>query len=373
MNAATLKPKTAAASTGGSRPTARLLSTCLVASAMIASTMVASAMVAGIGFAGSASAQSLAGNFNAGEWTKVLATAKKEGTVNLYSAQPAPLITRLVTGFKAANPDIPIEFVRLTSGALLAKVDQERAAGADGADVVITSEVAWTEAFAKAGNLLTPAGPATAEWPSRYVRSGAVIIAGLEPFVIPYNVKLASPAPKGYADLLRPEFKGKLSTSELNATGNIAWYDWLEKTQGADFLLKLKAQNPRIVTGSVPAAQSVAAGEHVIAALGLPSSAKPMIQQGAPIDYVVPNPAFGVEYPIAAGKWSKRPNAALVLLDFLMSRAGQTAWHGQGETASPLPNIAGSLAAATITPYDPAAYPPSKVQSYREYWTKIFK
>ncbi len=318
-------------------------------------------------------AQSLAGNYNAAEWARTVAAARKEGAVNLYSAQPAPLIARLVAGFKSAHPDMPIEFVRLTSGALMSKVDQERSTGADGADVVITSEVAWTEAFAKDGNLLRPSGPAATEWPSRYVRSGAVMIAGLEPFVIPYNTKLVSPAPKGYADLLRPEFKGKLSTSELNATGNIAWYDWLEKTQGADFLLKLKAQAPRIVTGSVPAAQSVASGEHVIAALGLPSSAKPMIQQGAPIDYVVPNPAFGVEYPIAAVKWSKRPNASLVLLDYLMSRAGQSAWHGQGETASPLANIPGSLSAATITPYDPATYTPEKVKSYRDYWTKIFK
>ena len=91
------------------------------------------------------------------------------------------------------------------------------------------------------------------------------------------------------------------------------------------------------------------------------------------IDLVVPVPAFGVEYPICALKWSKRPNAALVLLDYLMSRGGQTIWHGQGETASPLQNIPGSLAAASIDPYDPAAYPPAKVQKYREYWSKIFK
>src|SRR6202011_2812362 len=104
-------------------------------------------------FSGSAWSQSPAASYSAAEWTKIVAAAKKEGTVNLYSAQPAPLITRLVAGFKAAYPDIPIEFVRLTSGALQAKVDQERATNADGADVVITSEVAWSEAFAKDGNL----------------------------------------------------------------------------------------------------------------------------------------------------------------------------------------------------------------------------
>ena len=309
----------------------------------------------------------------AAAWNTVLAGAKREGKVVLYSAQPVPLIARITEAFKRAHPDIAIEYVRGTSGQMVAKIDQERAANVDGADVFITSETAWFVARAKDGGLQKPSGPAMAAWPAAYLREGQVPIAGLEPFVIPYNKTLVTSPPRGYADLLRPEFAGKLSTSELNATGNIAWSDWLEKTQGADFLVKLRAQNPKLHAGSVPAAQSVVAGEVLVSALGLPSSAKPMIDQGAPLAYVVPNPSFGVEYPIGAFAWSRRPNAALVLVNFLMSREGQATWHGQGETASPLADIPGSLRASTIVPYDSTAYTPEVVAKYRDKWNKIFK
>ena len=309
----------------------------------------------------------------AGDWNGIVAAARKEGKVFYYTGQPTPAANRIATGFRKMYPEIAIEIVRGPSGEVLAKVDQERTAGIDGADVFLSTEVAWFTERAREGKLLKPAGPSARNWPAQYLQDGAVAVVGSDPFVIIYNKNLVPNPPKSYADLLRPEFKGRLGTTELASTVLVAWYDWLEKTQGADYLGKLKAQGPRLYNGSTPLAQSVASGEIAVSAFGVPTAIIPIVEQGAPMAYVVPNPGMGNLYAMAALSWSKRPNVAMVLADYIMSAEGQALWHGRGESASPLPGIAGAIPLASITPYDPAKYPAATVTKYRDYWSKIFK
>lgn len=335
-------------------------------------TMIVTAAAA-LSQAAPAHAQSGMQTYQPAEWAKVVAAAKKEAKVTFYSAAPPAITQLLVNGFKAAHPDIAVEFQRMVAGEALAKLDQERAGKLDGADLWLTTEVSWSTDRAKEGSLLKIAGPASANWPGRFLRDGAVVIAGVEPYIILYNTKLVASPPKGYADTLRPEFKGRMGTSELAATSSVAFYDWLEKTQGAEFLVRLKAQDPRLFNGAVPAAQAVSSGEIALSAHGIPTATRPLMQLGAPIDYIVPNPAFGIEWALSVLGWARRPNAALVFADYLMSLNAQTAWHGAGGSASPLPGIKGSLDASTINAYNAAAYPPDLVKSYRDRWTRIFK
>ena len=308
-----------------------------------------------------------------GDWNSIVAAARKEGKLLYYTGQPTPAANRITAGFKKHYPDIAVEVVRGPSGEVLAKVDQERASGIDGADVFLSTEVSWFTERAREGKLLKPAGPSLRNWPAQYLQEGTVAIVGSDPFVIIYNKNLVPNPPRNYVDLLRPEFKGRLGTTELASTVLVAWYDWLEKTQGADFLNKLKAQNPRLYNGSTPLAQSVASGEIAVSAFGVPTAIIPIIEQGAPMAYVVPNPGMGNLYAVAALSWSRRPNAALLLTDYIMSAEGQGLWHGRGESASPLPGVPGAIPLATITPYDPAKYPAATVTRYRDYWSKIFK
>ncbi len=320
-----------------------------------------------------AAASPIGAQAQSGDWNSIVAAARKEGKLLYYTGQPTPVANRIAAGFKKLYPDIAIEVVRGPSGEVLAKVDQERAAGIDGADVFLSTEVSWFTDRAREGKLLKPVGPSMRNWPPQYLQDGTVAIVGSDPFVIIYNKKLVPNPPKNYVDLLRPEFKGRLGTTELASTVLVAWYDWLEKTQGADFLGKLKAQNPRLYNGSTPLAQSVASGEIAISAFGVPTAIIPIIEQGAPMAYVVPNPGMGNLYAVAALSWSKRPNAALLLTDYIMSPEGQGLWHGRGESASPLAGIPGAIPLSTITPYDPAKYPAATVTRYRDYWSKIFK
>lgn len=326
---------------------------------------LAAALLAG----GQAAAQQIAPN-----WPAIVAAGKKEGRVVLYNSVPLPPIQRAAAGFKKLHPEIEIVYQRGPSGQLITKIEQERNGNVDGADMLISTETNWGVDRAREGRLLKVSGPELKNWPAKFLLEGAIPILDLEPFVIAYNRNVWKGAPpKGYADLLRPEYRGLLGTTELASTTVIGWYDWLEKTQGGDFLQKFRAQNPKLYTGAVPSGQAVASGEVAVSAFNVTTALKSLVDLGAPIEIVVPSPGLGIQHGAAALGWSRRPNATLVFIDYLMSRDGQTAWNGAGESASPLPNIPGSLSAESITPVDVMAYPEAMAKAYRERWTKIMK
>lgn len=306
------------------------------------------------------------------EWEKVVSAARKEGKVVFYTALPPAGYARVLAGWKKAYPDLPMEANRGTTAQLLPRIEQERAAGSDGGDVWLTAEKGLIINLSREGKLLKPIGPGLAGWPADSL-VGTAILPGREPWVIAYNTKLVQTPPKSYTDILKPEFKGKVGTSEMVATTVVAFYDFLERTQGADYLPRLRAQNPRFYNGGTPTAQAVASGEVVVCVLCQTTSVTPLIEQGAPLGMVFPNPGGGYDWAGGALAWSKRPNAALVLIDWLISVEGQTAWHGAGETASPRPGIPGALPYASINPWDPVKFPPDVVKAYTARWNGIFK
>ena len=306
-------------------------------------------------------------------WPAVLEAAKKEGSVMLYTQQVPPIIERIKADFTKAYPGITLETTRLTGTSVITKLDQERQGGMEGGDVVITVEILWLEDRVKDGALRKPMGPATQAWPAKYLLRDAIPVLALEPLVMAYNTSVVKTPVNGYADALRPEFKGRLGTTEVQALSIVAWYEWLEKTQGAEFLGRLAAQAPKIYTGAVPNAQSTASGEIAITLFSVPTVVMPLIERGAPMKMVIPQPALGIRYAGGIIAGSKRPNASQVLTDYLMSPRGQAIWHSRGESASPLPNIPSSPDANSIQPFDPSVYNANSVSEYKKKFDAAMK
>ena len=328
----------------------------------------ASLFAAGLLAAGSASAQP------APTWDRILDAARKEGKVVLYTNTVPPVSQRIAADFAKAYPDIKIEFTRLVGAQMNTTLTQERQSAVDGGDVVLTNETLWLEDRARENALLpVSALPAFKGWPARHIIGNTIPTLSLEPFAMLYNKQLVKTPITGYQDLLRPEFKGKIGTTVPRGLATVAWWDWVEKSQGADFMQKLAAQQPKLYQGVVPNAQAVAAGEISVSMYVIASVAKPLQAQGAPIELVIPKPSLGFNFVGAAMGWSKRPNAALVFMDYMMSTRGQAAWNGgRGEAASPLPNIAGAMDASTINLYDTRQYPGPVVDAHTERLNKLF-
>src|SRR5690606_7660312 len=105
-------------------------------------------------------------------------------------------------------PEIEIKAVRAPSGEIQARVERERASGADGADVWITSSLGWFLERAEEGAFLKPSGPAVEEFPEDYLLEGTVVIPEIMPLVMAYNPTVIDEPIKSYEDLLREDLKG---------------------------------------------------------------------------------------------------------------------------------------------------------------------
>jgi len=308
-------------------------------------------------------------------WNKILESAKKEGKIVVYSTANVPVNERIVATFNAANLGITMELVRLIGSAVTAKLDQERqVTGVDGGDVFIAADIRWAIDLQKKGLLNTPVGPSSQAWPDQYMRYGQVVLLGLNPWTITYNTNLVKTPITGYQDLLRPELRGRLGTLDLVAEIVTTWYQWLDQTHPG-YLEKLASHSVRLYPGSTAATNANAAGEIWVNALSLPSIDKSLMEKGAPIRSVIPNPALGTGFASGIVKWTKRPNASLIAMDYLLSVRGQSAIVGNQESASPLPNVPGSMDISKLNLQftDPEKVTPESIKAFEARWSKLFK
>ena len=144
-------------------------------------------------------------------------------------------------------------------------------------------------------------------------------------------------------DLLDPSVKGKLAMRNDLTTSMAATLEFMEQELGPDYLTALGGQSPKYYTSAVPMGQAVASGEAGVTNISTPSIVKDLQNQGAPVDFAFPEPGFAIMWGGGALATSKRPNAARVFLDFLMSEEGQAAINADGFGAAGREGIEGAL------------------------------
>ena len=332
----------------------------------------AAVLAAGLALPGIAAAQA-AKPVSADAWKGIVAAANKEGRVLLYSAATQAIQTRIKTAFTKAYPGISLEWIRYGSGELMTRLDQERQAGVEGADIGVSTEVAWFDNASKAGYIKAPVGPSTAAWPGAYLLNGMSPVLAMEPIIIMVNTNIVKTPVTGQKDLLRPEFKGKIGIEELASTFVYAWYDMVEKTEEPGYLTKLAANQPRIYPSTPALAQSIASGEIGIANFVNMGAAVATVKQGAPARIVMPTPTFANQYNGGIMSNSKRQNAAQVLMDFLMSKDGQEAWSGDGASASALPGVPNALDARNVRPVDIVPYTAERNKEFKVRFDGLFR
>ena len=147
------------------------------------------------------------------------------------------------------------------------------------------------------------------------------------PVGIAYNNKLvsATEAPKTWKDVLDPKWKGKLIAADPGAsgTGLMAFYYW-EKTFGLDFIRQLAQNAPMVVGSTAPAANAVAAGERPVAAMMDSWEVVMRVHKDLPIAINFPKEGVPVApSPVAVVAGSPNPNAAQLLMHYMISKEGQ--------------------------------------------------
>lgn len=266
----------------------------------------------------------------------LIRAAKAEGEVVAYSSQPNPINDRFAKAFNAKY-GIKISFVRLSSGPLLQRYASEAASGNVAADFLFFpingSDPFLTEAK-KQGWLepLTAANiPALAsgEFPSKFIRPTVAFptpAVSIIPWAFAYNTQkiAAKDAPKEWADLLDPKWKGQIIRTDPKVSlGQMDPWRLLLAKYGEAYFRKLQDQNPRTNNPeAVAAAQSLAAGEGGLLLMTTGAVVQQIKDKGAPIEAVTPSFTTGVEMGIYLSAKAKHPNAARLAIHYALTKEG---------------------------------------------------
>ena len=280
----------------------------------------------------------------------VVAAAKKEGVVSLYSAQTEALTVRTVAAFKKIFPEIEIKALRPgASGVLVNRYIQEVKSGLFAADVLNAQA---TQVFTDNPDWFYPITgdyvPTIKAVNSKYV-FGNHVATLQSPLIVAYNSKTmpASDVPKSWPDVLNPKYKGMgLLPDPRNSDVYVNWLDMLQQKYGDAFLTKLHDMNFRFVPSGVQGAQEIAAGgKSAIFMVGLfPSHVLPVTEKGAPVVMIKDMfknsgmPTLENVNFFALPKNAPHPNAARLFFTWLMSRDGQKVNCGGIQASLLLPN-----------------------------------
>lgn len=260
---------------------------------------------------------------------ELVEAATQEGSVVFYTATDVEVAEKLATLFESKYPGIDVQVERSGAERVFQRISQEYSTGIYNADVIETSDAVHFLLFKKQG-WLTPAVPeeVARHWPAEERDpDGQYAAYRAHLSVIAYNSNLVSDAeaPKTYADLLDPEWKGKIVKAHPGYSGTIMTATHaLVDVLGWEYFEKLAAQDVMQVQSSTEPPKKLAQGERAIQADGNEYNLFRLQEEGVPLKIVYPEEGT----PVAVGnaailKNPPHPNAAKLFYAFMFSLEAQ--------------------------------------------------
>ncbi len=251
--------------------------------------------------------------------------ARREGAVAFYTSIDVSVAERIAAGFGQRWPGIKLQVERSGAERILQRIMQEYGSNIRAADVVESSDVTsfidwkargWLARFVPEDvGRFWPADERDADGRFAAVRAHLAVIG--------YNTRqvAAGDAPKSFADLLLPKWRGRLVKAHPSYSGTIvtATYE-IGRTLGWDYLDKLGRQRVLQVQSSTEPPKKVVQGERSVMVDGNEYNAFFLREAGEPIEIVYA--AEGT--PLVSGQAgvmeaAPHPNAARLLAHYLFS------------------------------------------------------
>jgi len=261
--------------------------------------------------------------------------AKKEGNFIFYGTMSAPDMARVVTAFESKYPFIKVQTFRANSERVLNRVLTEARTGSyfvdainlDGVNGWVLKEKDMLQPYKSAE---TEAYPEEFRDPSGLMPCCLYIVTN----VIGYNTSLVAKkdAPKSFADLLNPKWKGKLGMDADESEWFSALISVWGKEKTVNFFRGIMKQQPSLHRGHTLLAQMTAAGEFPVAVNVFGYRPLEMQSRGAPIDIVNADPVMSRPWGIFLAKRAPHPNAARLFIDYVLSVEGQKLLASLGRT-----------------------------------------
>ncbi len=311
----------------------------------------------------------------------MLAAAAKEGKVVWYTAVDVKVAEAVAKVFRADYPNIAIEVERSGSERVFQRVNQEYQANIKNVDVVNSSDASHF-IFWKQQKWLAPHTPPDVKrYPAQFKDpEGYFAVWRATLSVMGYNTSLvpAATAPTGYADLLDPQWKGKMAKSHPSYSGTSLTGTYaLTKALGWDYLEKLSKQGVQQLQSTTATPKSIASGERAVMVDGNEYNMFIEIDAKSPVKIVYAKEGTPfVTSPTAIFADAPHPNAARVLQNFLHTAKIQQLMVTEGGLRSVHPDVkepAGRtpLSQIKMLPDDPVAMLP-QIAEIKKRYTALF-
>lgn len=302
---------------------------------------------------------------------KLLAAAKAEGTLTLYTSLAAENLKALISPFEERY-GIKVTVWRAPTEKVMQRTLTEASGGRHQVDAIHFGspqlEALYREKLLQPvkspvlGELIAGSVPAHRQW-------AATI---LQVYVQAYNTNLVKKdeLPKTWQDLLDPKWKGKFGI-ESEAW---PWYATLVQNLGEDKGGKLfrdvVAANGMTAHGSVSLLNNLVAAGDIPMALTvyqhMPQAGK---AKGMPIDWFTLKPVIARANGIGIARNAPRPNAALLFYDYMLSANGaQQAFASMGYYATN-----GKIPSALPSDLRIEQVDPVLVLDQADKWTRTFE
>jgi len=256
--------------------------------------------------------------------------AKKEGKLSFYTTLIVEQVVRpLKDAFEKEYPFIQVEFFRGNSDRITQRLFAEYQAKRYAVDVVDGSST--TTMVQRAGYLQKFFSPHLAEYPAELKDpQGYWGVSNVYFHTLGYNTRMVKPneVPRTYEELLNPQWKGQMIWSTGRGGGGPLFVGnvllTMGEAAGKAYLQKLRAQNIAKSTASArQVLDLVIAGEYPLVLVIFNHHAYISKTAGAPSEWLPLEPVAATISTIGLPKFAPHPHAALLFLDFVISKRGQ--------------------------------------------------
>jgi ABC-type Fe3+ transport system substrate-binding protein len=310
----------------------------------------------------------------------LIAAAKKEGEVSWYSTQIISQLVRPVTAaFEKKYPGIKVRATRANATEVAVKILNESRAGRVQSDVF--DGTTTVVPLKKEGYVLRWLPDSAKEYPPEVKDSQGYWIANNLFVITPgFNTGLVprGTEPKTYQDLLNPKWRGKLAWNGFPTSSGVGGFVGtvltdMGREKGMAYLRELSKQNIANLRGSArEVLDQVIAGEYAVALQIFNHHVVISAKKGAPVDWIKMEPVTGSLSVISIHKDAPHPNAAKLLVDFIISKEGQEVFR-DADYIPAHPDVPASV--PTLKPKEGGFrihfFPPEQTEDNMPDWKKV--
>ena len=259
----------------------------------------------------------------------LIEAAKKEGKVAFYTAMDLAFAEKLGKTFEQAFPGIAVRVERSGAERIFTRIGQEYSSNIRAVDVVNTSDLSHCVVWKRDGWLAPylPEEVAQNYDPQFFDADGLYVTTRILVSPIAYNTSLVKKddAPKSFADLLDPKWKGKICKAHPAYSGTIMNSTFqIARDLGWEYLEKLAKQNVLQVQSATDTPKKISLGERAIMADGAGYLVIRNKEAGQPVEIVYPEEGTPLATsPSAVFKAAPNPNAARLFQSWMHGRDGQ--------------------------------------------------